>query len=56
MSYPLIRYASQFPEESGKKIRCGNYICLTLKSGLRNTFGMDKTIAPHQKVYSSPNR
>ncbi len=44
------------PKKADKKIRCGNYICLILRLGLRNTFGMDKTIAPHQKVYNSPKR
>ena len=29
------------------KKRCGNYICLILRLGLRNTLGMDKTIATH---------
>ena len=27
------------------KIRCGNYIYFILKSGLRTTYSMDKTIA-----------
>jgi len=35
--------------KADKKIRCGNYICFTLHSGLRITFGMDKTIA-HTKL------
>ena len=38
------------PMKADKKIRCGNYICFILKSGLRITFGMDKAIA-HTKGY-----
>ena len=41
---------SNSPMKADKKIRCGNYICFILKSGLRITFGMDKAIA-HTKGY-----
>ena len=39
------------PWISSKYKRCGNTIDFTLHSGLRTTFGMDKTIAPHPMVY-----
>ena len=43
--------ASQSPEESSKnKIKVWELICLIRRSGLRTTFGMDKTIA-HTKGY-----